>query len=210
MSLRSYQIRNSNAVMLTALLERMGAEPGTVVHVPDDPDASHAALRDALQHHDLVITVGGVSAGDRDHFPRVMDQLGIIRTANGASIQPGKPIIVGYGTNTAHTIVVGLPGNPVSALACACLFIWPILRSLVQTNDPLPWRSVTLAEEVKPNAHRQVFRPAIVQPDGSAVVPSWAGSGDLTHTAPTHGLIELPRQSSHVCSGSVLRFLPWP
>jgi molybdopterin molybdotransferase len=206
--LAPHQIRNSNDVMVFELVRRFGGDPVHNTHVRDERDPTIAAVRDALTSADLVITIGGVSAGDRDHFPTAFDACGVTRSLQGASIQPGRPVFVGR--ESKGTVVVGLPGNPVSVLACACLFVWPIVRVMSGLDSDLPWREVGLAEEVKPNPHRRAFRPAVVQDDGSVIVPSWAGSGDLAHTSSTHGLVELPVQTESVRAGSRLRFLPWP
>jgi molybdopterin molybdotransferase len=205
-----HQIRNSNGVMVCELLHRMGAEPAHSQHVQDERQPTIEAVRGALDQCDLLITVGGVSAGERDHFPAAFDEYGVERVLVGAAIQPGRPIVVGRAASKQNTIVIALPGNPVSALACACLFAWPIVRTLLGLSATLPWRELELAEAVKPNAHRRAFRPAIVREDGCVTVPSWAGSGDLAHTAPTHGIVELPVQSEAMAAGARVRFLPWP
>jgi molybdopterin molybdotransferase len=207
-NLLPHQIRNSNAPQLHALLHRLGADPVESIHLPDDRQATIDVLQRAVAQFDLVITVGGVSAGERDHFPTAFDVCGLNRSLQGASIQPGRPIFVGIAPSGA--IVIGLPGNPVSVLACACLFIWPMVRVMLGLSADLPWLQVELAQPVKPNPHRRAFRPAMIQPDGRAVVPSWSGSGDLAHTAPTHGLLELPVQDQAVLHGARLRFLAWP
>lgn len=206
--LQPHQIRNSNGLMVADLLLRVGAKTVETNHLPDQRDATIDAVRRAIKRFDLIITIGGVSAGERDHFPGAFDACGVRRFLAGAAIQPGRPIVVGRAEN--GSLVIALPGNPVSALACACLFAWPIVRAMLGLPASLPWRTVELAEAVKPNAHRRAFRPAIVRDDGRAVVPSWAGSGDLAHTVATHGLIELPVQMERVPVGTRLSFLPWP
>lgn len=205
---QQHQIRNSNGPMAAELLQRFGAEVIGARHVPDDREATVKSFRSAIGLAELVITIGGVSAGERDHFPAAFDACEVQRHLQGASIQPGRPVIVG--TTKDGTVVVGLPGNPVSVLACSCLFVWPIVRAMLGLDSTLPWREVMLAEAVKPNANRRAFRPAIVREDGRVVVPSWAGSGDLVHTSPTHGLVELPVQAEPVAESTSLRFLAWP
>jgi molybdopterin molybdotransferase len=205
--LAPHQIRNSNSVMVMELLRRFGANPVGAEHVRDEREATISALQTAIANVDLVITIGGVSAGDRDHFPTAFEACGIRPVLRGASIQPGRPIQV---ASNQRVVVAALPGNPVSALACACLFVWPIVRVMSHLTAPLPWRNVTLAEQVKPNANRRAFRPAILKTPTDVVIPSWAGSGDLAHTAATHGLAELPVQAEPVKAGTQLRFLPWP
>ena len=122
----SHQIRNSNATLATELLRRFGAEPVAARHVPDDPDATAAAVAEALAEADLLVTIGGISAGARDFFPGTFAGHGVRLELHGAAIQPGRPVLVGQAPGGA--VVVGLPGNPVSVLACACLFAWPIVR----------------------------------------------------------------------------------
>lgn len=206
--LKAHQIRNSNGPMVNELLRRMGAEPASSQHLADEKDQTIAAVKRAIADHDMVVTIGGVSAGERDYFPTAFEICGVKRSLQGASIQPGRPIVVGVAPNGC--VVIGLPGNPVSVLACACLFAWPIVRTMLGLDPALPWREVELAEAVKPNPQRRAFRPAIVQNGGRVIVPSWAGSGDLAHTSTTHGLAELPVQNDVVTVGTQVRFLPWP
>lgn len=207
-TLEPHQIRNSNGPMLTHLLTQFGAGEVQHEHLLDDKDATINAIARAIEHSDFIITVGGISAGERDYFPLALEAANVQLSLSGARIQPGKPIHAGRAPNGA--IVIGLPGNPVSALVCAHLFVWPAIRHMSGIESPLPWRTVTLAESVKPNANRQAFRPAILHDDGDrATVPQWAGSGDLVHTARTHGFIALPVQGEAVAAGTSLRFLPW-
>ncbi len=204
----AHEIRNSNAPMAMSLLRRLGARPVGHAHLPDEPVATLAAVREALKASDLLVTVGGISAGERDCFASAFEKNGVKIALQGAAIQPGRPIVVGRAASGCT--VLGLPGNPVSVLACACLFGWPIVRRLLGLDASLPWREVELAEPVKPNPKRRAFRPAILLDDGRARVPEWAGSGDLAHTSPTAGLLELPVQTESVAPGALLRFLPWP
>ena len=206
--LTDYQIRNSNGPMVSELLRRIGADAIEHRHVLDDRDATIESVGDALGRCDLLITVGGISAGDRDYFPVAFEQHRISASLQRAAIQPGRPIFVGRAPNGA--IVVGLPGNPVSVLSCTCLFVWPIVRILLGLGASLPWQVVQLAEPINANANRRAFRPTVLLDDGRVKVPSWAGSGDLAHTATTHGLIELPVQGEPVEAGTELRFLAYP
>jgi len=208
-----HQIRNSNGPMLAALLARLGANVIAHHHLPDELDPTIRAVGEAIHTADLLITVGGVSAGDRDHFPAAFDEHTVNRVLHGASIQPGKPIFIGRAAGSSATgcIVIGLPGNPVSALVCSTLFIQPIVRGMLGLKCDLSWREAVLSQAVKPNPSRRAFRPCVMHSDGRLVtVPDWAGSGDLCHTAPTTGIVELPVQAEYVAGGTSLRYLPWP
>lgn len=207
-SLTANHIRNSNQPMIRDFVQRMGGTVLDAIHLPDELNATVNAVDRAVKESDLVITIGGVSVGERDHFPAAFDAANMVRSLEGASIQPGRPIVVGRTQDGC--VVVGLPGNPVSALACSCLFIWPIVRQMLGITAPMPWRTVELVKAVKPNPHRRAFRPAVLIDADRVEVPSWAGSGDLAHTARTDGLLELPVQTDAVQPGKRLRFLAWP
>jgi molybdopterin molybdotransferase len=202
------QIRNSNGPQMMDLLRRFGADPIDHRHVRDELRPTTDAVGDALARCDLLVTIGGISAGDRDHFPAAFDAHDVERRLHGAAIRPGKPILVG--TVPSGTVVVGIPGNPVSCLACACLFIQPTVRVQLGVDPILPWRFVTLESSLRANPNRRVFRPAVLRDESTAAAPDWAGSGDLAHTAVTDGLLELPVQAEPVEAGTHLRFLPWP
>lgn len=206
-----HQIRNSGGSMLPMMIASMGGQPGRIAHVIDQPDATSAAVREALANHDVLITIGGISAGDRDCFHAAFESSGVQSILRGASIQPGKPIFVGRAEQAGLAgIVIGLPGNPVSVLATAHLFAWPIIRVLAGLTPTLPWTRVHLARDTRGNAHREAFRPGIWNREkGTAEVLDWAGSGDLIHTANADGLLALPIQTDAIANGTTLSFLPW-
>ena len=204
----AHQVRNSNARLAIDLAQQAGAEVLGHSHLPDEPDAVKLAIEAAIEDVDMLVTIGGISAGDRDYIPGELEALGIRTVLEGACIQPGKPVRVGV--DARDTIVLSLPGNPVSVLACACLFLWPIVNGLLGATAPLPWRDVQLGEATRANRRRELFRPARLSIDGCATVPSWAGSGDLAHASGTSGLVALPIQDGDVPRGSTVRFLPWP
>jgi molybdopterin molybdotransferase len=220
-TVQPHQVRNSNGPMIADLLRRFGAGETRQIHAPDEPQPTIDAMRGAIHSSDLVVTIGGVSAGERDQFHAAYAACRVDMPLIGAAIQPGRPIHAGRAPN--GTIVVGLPGNPVSALVCAHLFIWPMVRAMQGVNTPAPmgegadvrasgllaWEDRALAAEVRPNARRRAFRPARLTGSGSVVVPAWAGSGDLVHTASTHGVIALPIQEEPVPADTHLPFLAW-
>jgi len=200
------QIRNSNGPMLIAILETWGMPTLHHVHLPDDPEATRAAAREALSSSHIVITNGGVSVGERDFLPAAWQHLGLETLLHNVNIQPGKPVFIARDENK---LVLGLPGNPVSVLCTAHLFVRPLLRVMLGvTPAPLPWREVQLAQGTKSNAKRELFRAARLEPDGRATVLSWQGSGDLMHTADAQGFVRLPLRDAPVEAGETVRYLP--
>lgn len=213
-NLEPQQIRNSNSPMLAALLAALGAPLTHHEHVPDEPEVTLAAAREALSRSHLVITIGGVSVGQRDFLPPSWKRLGLETVLHGVNIQPGKPVFV---ARDASKLVLGLPGNPVSVLCTAHLFLWPLLRAMLGAADAsggggggegLPWFRVRLASEVKASKKRQVFRAARLNPDGAASVIHWHGSGDLVHTADADGFVRLPMQDEPIAPETAVPFLP--
>ena len=180
----AHHIRNSNGPMLRASFESMGCMV-TTTHVADDALQTTQALDDALSSDaDLVVTVGGISAGKRDFLPASFAHAEVKQVEKGASIQPGKPIYVG---KHAHKVILGLPGNPVSALVCATIFGLPIIRKMQGMDGTLPWQTMQLGNDVQPKPKRTMFRPSVCK-DGVVTIPSWQGSGDLSHTGPATGI----------------------
>ena len=202
-----HQIRNGNNPMLASVFASMGCDVVETQHVLDDPDATNQAISEVLDGRcDIVVTIGGISAGKRDFFPAAFVKSRVNFVVKGAEIQPGKPVIVGEHENA---VVLGLPGNPVSALACSCVFGWPIVRRFQGVTAALPWQEAPLANDVKPNPHRLCFRPCQLV-NGKVTIPAWQGSGDLVHTASTHGLVQLPSSENTLNEGDLVSCLAFP
>lgn len=199
------QIRNSNGPMLSAILAAWGTPAIRHIHLPDDPEVTRAAAREALSASHLVITNGGVSVGERDFLPAAWEQLGLQTILHNVNIQPGRPV---FAARDDNKLVLGLPGNPVSVLCTAHLFARAVLRHMLGiTPAALPWQNVALAEPTKTNAKRTLFRATRQQPDGRVTVLAWQGSGDLMHTADADGFVRLPLQDAPVPAGTLAPFL---
>jgi molybdopterin molybdotransferase len=179
-------------------------------HARDDAEATLSALREATDKSDLVLTVGGVSAGRRDHVPWAVGELGFETVVKGVAIQPGKPVFIAQACDGSGRLVVGLPGNPVSVLATAHLFAWPIIRAMSGFNPVLPWRRVQLGETVTPNPRREAFRlgESVDGNTDKVRVIGWKGSGDLAHTARADGFVRLPMRQEELRPGDPVWFLP--
>jgi len=124
------KIYDSNKATLTAILKEHGISPTFVTHVSDDPDRILAEIERALEKCDLLIITGGVSVGNYDYVVPMLEKAGVTKIFHGVKQKPGKPLYFG---KMGSKLIFGLPGNPVSALACFYLYI----SSLVQSKDPL-------------------------------------------------------------------------
>jgi molybdopterin molybdotransferase len=135
------QIRNSNQYLLKSLLKKWLTKPVICQHIIDDKEQLKSALAKALSC-DIIITCGGVSAGDADYLPEVLADLGVRKLFHKVAIKPGKPIWCGQ--IPAGGMVFALPGNPVSCMVTFKLFIESYLSTCLGLGAPktltLPFR----------------------------------------------------------------------
>jgi molybdopterin molybdotransferase len=138
--LRPGQIRDSNRAALSAALAAMGFAPRSYPRVPDDRAAFDTAFAAALSENDAVVISGGSSVGERDYTPAVIDAAGAPGViVHGIRAKPGRPAVLAA---VGDKPVIGLPGNPVSAIVVLEAIGKPILmRMFGITRTPLPWRA---------------------------------------------------------------------
>jgi molybdenum cofactor synthesis domain-containing protein len=152
------QIRDSNRVVLCALLAQDGFEPVDLGRAPDEAPAIEAALRAGVRTCDAVLTSGGVSMGEVDLVKVVLDEIGSMRWLQVA-IKPAKPfafgtVTVGRGDSARPVPVFGLPGNPVSSAVSYELLARPGLRRLAGRPDDRLVRPTEVAMAAEPLRRR--------------------------------------------------------
>ena len=145
-------IYSSNGFALTAQVEQAGAALAGRHTVPDTPDGTRSAIREALEAADVVIVSGGVSVGPHDHVKDALRDLGVEEHFWGVRLRPGKP--TWFGTR-GDTLVFGLPGNPVSAMVTFHLFARPALAALQGAAADAPRATAVLAHPVARNRQRE-------------------------------------------------------
>ena len=154
---RDDQIIASNSFGLAALLERAGAEARLLPIARDNADSLTSALRFA-RGTDLIVTIGGASVGDHDIVRDVVGDAGLEQAFYKVAMRPGKPLMAG---KIGTTSVIGLPGNPVSAMVCGEVFLKPVVD--VMLGLPASARVVQqapLAEELPQNGPREHYMRA--------------------------------------------------
>lgn len=132
MPLAPGQVYNSNRELLMGLLRAEGLEPVAWPTLPDDPARIQSTLRDAAAAFDLIITCGGVSAGEKDYLPALLAGQGSIHFWK-VRMKPGMPLLFG---SLDRSLVLGLPGNPVSVLATFLTVGRELLDSLQGRTQP--------------------------------------------------------------------------
>lgn len=129
------QIYNSNGPMLSALLSHQRAQVIHVLHAVDTSEAITDAFETLLQDCDLILTVGGVSVGDKDLVKPTIEQLGGTLDMWRVNMKPGRPVALAHARNKP---IVCLPGNPVSAFVVYALLVSPLVRTMQGRSDALP------------------------------------------------------------------------
>ena len=200
------QIYNSNRFTLLGLLQRLGCDVVDLGLVADTFEATRAALLEGAERADVLITTGGVSVGEEDHVRRALEAIGELEMWK-VRVKPGKPIVYG---RIAACDLLGLPGNPVSALVTFCLFVRPfILRRLgVVRVFPAPVRVRARFEWPRPGGRREFARARlVVAEDGEtcAEIHSRQGSDVLSATAWATGLVEIV-EGTTVTPGDRVRY----
>jgi molybdopterin molybdotransferase len=173
-----HQIRDSNGPMLAALAHALGAEAHRLPPVPDDP-ASLRAFLEAQAGLDILITSGGVSAGEKDHLPQALRAMGARILFHKIRLKPGKPMLAAI---LGRQVVLGLPGNPVSSYVNTLLFLPVAMAGLLGTAAPDPWKSGFLEGAVANPGDRPLLHPCRRRGDRLEPLES-RGSADLVRLA---------------------------
>lgn len=204
------QIHDSNRYSLGALLRQAGVEPGIVAHLRDDPDELRAALRDAGERCDLILSSGGVSAGEADFLPGLVAELGRVHFWK-VRMKPGMPLLCG---EIGRALVFSLPGNPVSTIATFLAFVRPALDALQGvTEPPRRWRARLAAPLIKRHDRAEFLRASLESGDDGTLRATplrKQGSGMLRGVAEADALIFVPADVHELQAGHVVDVLPLP
>jgi molybdopterin molybdotransferase len=198
-------IYNSNRYFLRALLQRLGCSVTDMGIVPDNLDATKAALASASTAHDLVLTSGGVSVGEEDHIKPAVQALGQLDLWQIA-IKPGKPFAYG---KIHRTHFIGLPGNPVSSFVTFLLLVRPFVRKLQGATQIAPESIAATAHFIWPKADkRREFLRVRRNSEGGLDLFGNQSSGVLTSAVWADGLVDCPAGST-IAHGDRVQFLPF-
>jgi molybdenum cofactor synthesis domain-containing protein len=209
------QLYSSNAPALAALARRAGAVARTADPVADDRLLIRSAVFEALESADVVVTTGGVSAGERDHVRGVIEEAAGGLVLWRVRMRPGEPLVfartrdlAGVGRVTGRWLF-GLPGNPTSALVTFLEFVRPLLRRLGGFSDLfLPVVRARLADPVSAEPGRRSFLRVRLERDpagGFVAVPAGPqGSGFLRPFADAHGLLLCGPERTDLTAGEAV------
>jgi len=182
-----HQIRDSNGPMLAALAHALGAQARQLPPLPDDPARLEAFLA-GLGDLDILITSGGVSAGQKDHLPAVLAAMGARVLFHKIRLKPGKPMLAAL---LGPKVILGLPGNPVSSYLNALLFLPVAMAGLLGTAAPDPWKTGILETPVADPGDRPLLLPCRREGDRLRPLAS-RGSADLVRLAQADACAWIP------------------
>lgn len=202
------QIVSSNGLALCAFVEACGGEAVNLGIARDDRD-SLRRLAAGAGGTDLLVTTGGASVGEHDLIRSVLGEQGLELDFWKIAMRPGKPLMFG---RLGETPLLGLPGNPVSSLVCALVFLRPLLARL-QGLDPAEDRATARLEAALPaNDRRQDYLRARLRrhPDGSLSASAFErqDSSMLATLTRAEGLLVRPPHAPPAEAGEVVEVIP--
>jgi molybdopterin molybdotransferase len=199
------QLVDSSAHALAALVAEAGGSPARLGIVRDDLETLRALVASALDDHDVVITTGGVSVGDRDHVRAAIEQAGVAIELWKVAMKPGKPF--SFGTRD-DKLVFGLPGNPVSTVVAFELFLRPALLAMQGARVvERPRAPVQLPRGCHKQAGRAHYLRALVVREGEHLVAhphAKQGSAMLSSLVGCNALVELAAELTEVAAGATV------
>jgi len=159
-----YQIFDSGTFGIAGLIQSWGGTPNRLAVEKDDVGAIARAADEGLRGSDLLVVIGGASVGDHDHARPALMQLGLKLAVEKIAVRPGKPTWFGAAQQGQ---VLGLPGNPASALACAALFLRPLIEAMLGRDPSLciATRRARLTHALPANGPREHYLRARLEVD---------------------------------------------
>ncbi|HWN66362.1 MAG TPA: gephyrin-like molybdotransferase Glp [Haliangium sp.] len=205
---RPGQIINSNLYALAAQVREAGGVPVNAGIAPDRPDDLLPRIREALAA-DVLLTSGGVSAGDFDFVKDALAAAGVSVGFWKVAMKPGKPLA--FGATAAGGLVFGLPGNPVSSMVGFELFVRPALLAMQGARElHRPRAPVTITSSYGKQPGRAHFLRATLRRQGDSLLADLhprQGSAMLSSMVGTHALVVVPAESGDVAAGARLEAL---
>lgn len=186
--LKGGEIYDSNGPQLCAQIASAGVRYRHYGIIQDELPELKAAVSKALEDCDMVLITGGVSMGDYDYVPQVLEENGVLIRFHKLAVKPGKPTLFGQKNDT---FVFGLPGNPVSTFVIFEVFVKPLLFRLMGIEYAPPQSRGRLVKPIKRRSSERVeFRP--VQLRGDEIHPiKYHGSAHLDALSQTNGFVRI-------------------
>ncbi|TSA38893.1 MAG: molybdopterin molybdenumtransferase MoeA [Porphyromonadaceae bacterium] len=184
------KIRNTNAYQMIAQLGKMGIDCDYYGIAADDEDITRSMISEALENNDILILSGGISMGEFDFVPAVLQSLGIYVAYKQVAIQPGKPTLFGTGQNK---FVFGLPGNPISSYFILELLVKPFIYKCMAYDWNPPVLRLRAGERMtRKKSNRLAWMPVRIDQEGLVYQIEYHGSAHIFSLRDADGIIPVP------------------
>lgn len=204
-----HQIFDSVSFGLIPLIACWGGVATRLNARGDDIGELATAAHEAMATHDLLVTIGGASVGDRDLVKPALGTLGVALHVERANVRPGKPVWFGQGEIGR---VLGLPGNPASALVCAHLFLKPIIAAFIGGDPSVRFVRAALASDLPKNGGREHYlraRLEVTEQGSLRVAPFESQDSSLLSVfRDADALVRLPANAPAQAAGALVDVLP--
>lgn len=186
------QIRNTNAVQLESQFQAIGVKASYEGIVEDTAPAILKVLTESVENNHLTLLTGGVSMGDYDYVPDMMEKAGMEILFHEIAMKPGKPTIFGRREN--H-LVIGLPGNPVSTFLQFELLIKPLMYQMMGTSYKPAEVKLPLGTEFRQKkSGRDSWKPVKIK-EGKVYAVNYHGSGHIHALLDADGFVHIPSET---------------
>lgn len=200
------QIRNSNGSQMIAQLDAIGIKASYFGIAPDNEDETFEKLKEALESCDLLILSGGVSMGEFDFVPKVLNELGFDLKYQRVAVQPGKPTTFGV---SGEKYVFALPGNPVSSFVQFEIMVKPFVFKCMGHNwTPPAWRLPAGREFSRKKADRMAWVPIKISTEGRVMPLEYHGSAHIYALNQAQGLVYFEIGKKQIEEGEILNVRP--
>lgn len=204
-----WQVFDSTTYGIAALARGWGAKVERLAIARDDVGAIAAAAARGLSQSDLLVVVGGASVGDHDHARPALERLGLVLALASVAVRPGKPVWFGA---TPEGPVLGLPGNPASALVCAHLFLKPLIDGMLGGEGAVAMVRARLLHGLPANGAREHYLRGELKlaGDGHYAARTFENqdSSLLSVFAAANALVRLPANAPALAEGAMVDVLP--
>jgi molybdopterin molybdotransferase len=184
------QIRNSNAYQLLAQVQKMGAMADYIGIALDTEESTREKIQRAFAANDVVLLTGGVSMGDYDYVPAILNELGVSIQFKSIAVQPGRPTVFG---RLGSKFIFGLPGNPVSSFVQFELLVKPLIHKMTGHDfRPLVIRLPMAVQYQRNRSGRLSWLPVRINEQGGIVPLEYHGSAHINALTLADGMISIP------------------
>ena len=196
------KIRNSNAIQLINQAREIGCQVTYGGIIPDNEAQSRKMISNAFANSDVLVLSGGISMGDFDYIPQILQELKVDLLFKSVAVQPGRPTVFG---RSGNKFVFALPGNPVSSFNIFELLAKPFLyRMMGFAYQPLAIQLPLAADYQRKNTGRHAFVPATINMNGEIVPIDYHGSAHISALVHARALFGVPIGTEKLLKGAMV------